>query len=111
MSAGAGYALMALGQALGVSAWYASVQLGRMSEASAYLPILALYTCVTALLAVAVLGETLPATAWCGIAAAAAGMGLIATGGEAAAHTAAAGGGGLAGDDALAAARRDAPLA
>jgi len=111
VSAGAGYALMALGQALGVCAWYASVLLGRISEASAYLPILALYTCVTALLAVAVLGESLPATAWCGIAAAAAGMGLIATGGEAAPAVGAAVSGGLAGEDALAAAQRVSPLA
>lgn len=78
-SAASGYAAMFLGQVLGVAAWYSSVLLGKLSEASSFLPITSLYTTVTSLLAVAFLGESLPPAGWAGIALAAVGMLLIAT--------------------------------
>lgn len=75
----AGYALLFAAQAAGICAWYASVRLGQMSEASAFLPITALYTLLTSVGGVTLLGETLPSMGWAGIALAAVGMLLIAT--------------------------------
>jgi drug/metabolite transporter (DMT)-like permease len=73
-----GYALLFAAQAAGICAWYSSVRLGQMSEASAFLPITSLYTLLTSVGGVLVLGESLPALGWAGIALAAVGMVLIA---------------------------------
>ena len=101
VSAGAAYALMALSQALGVGAMYASVLLGKTSEASSFLPITSLYTAITALLAVVVLGDVLAPLAWAGIVVGAVAMLLIATGGVAAGGDSASVGGPVPRDDAI----------
>lgn len=75
----AGYALLFGAQAVGIIAWYSSVKLGQVSEGSAFLPITSLYTVLTSLGGVLLLGETLPTAAWVGVFTAAGGMLLIAT--------------------------------
>jgi hypothetical protein len=74
-----GYVLLFFAQLCGILAWYASVTLGTMSEASAFLPITALYTILVSIGSVVVLGESLPVLGWIGVAMAAVGMSLIAT--------------------------------
>jgi len=79
ISLGWGWVLMAFAQASGVMAWFVSVKLGVLAEASAFLPIISLYTMGTSLLAVPLLGEqNLPALYWVGVACATAGILLIA---------------------------------
>jgi drug/metabolite transporter (DMT)-like permease len=64
---GWGYALMAVAQVAGIMAWFMSVKLGVLAEASAFLPIISLYTMGASLLAVPVLGEkNLPPVYWVG---------------------------------------------
>ena len=85
ISVGWGYTLMAVAQAAGVTAWFISVKIGVLSEASAFLPIVSLYTSGASLLAVPILGETLPPAYWPGLLLGIAGILLIAYSGEAAA--------------------------
>lgn len=74
-----GYILIFVAQLGGVAAWYGSVLLGKLSEASAFLPITSLYTILSSLLSVLILGESLSALGWSGIALAVIGMLAIAT--------------------------------
>jgi drug/metabolite transporter (DMT)-like permease len=76
---GWGYLLMAVAQVSGVAAWFLSVKLGVLAEASAFLPIISLYTMGASLLAVPILGERgLPAVYWVGVAVGITGILLIA---------------------------------
>jgi drug/metabolite transporter (DMT)-like permease len=78
-----GYALMAAAQASGVMAWFLSVRLGMLSEASAFLPIISLYTMGASILAVPILGENhLPPIYWVGLCFGCGGILLIAYSGE-----------------------------
>jgi uncharacterized membrane protein len=83
LSSGWGYALSAVAQVLGVAAWFTSVKLGVLAEASAFLPVISLYTIGASLLAIPVLGETnLPPLYWVGVVFAVAGILLIAYSGK-----------------------------
>jgi len=73
-----GYFILFLAQILGIIAWYSSVRLGQMSEASAFLPITSLYTLLTSIGGVVVLHETLPVAGYIGIVMGGVGMLLIA---------------------------------
>ena len=76
---GMGYSLLFLAQLSGTVGWYTSAKLGQTSEASAFLPVLCLYTVPVALFSVALLGETLSAAGWLGIVTGCGGMLLIAS--------------------------------
>ena len=79
LSAAWGYVLMAVAQVAGICAWFFSVKLGVLAEASSFLPIISLYTMGASLLAVPVLGErSLPPAYWGGVALGVAGILLIA---------------------------------
>lgn len=83
MSFAAGFVLMAVAQASGVMAWFLSVRLGMLAEASAFLPIISLYTMGTSILAVPILGENrLPPVYWVGLLFGCGGILLIAYSGE-----------------------------
>jgi len=73
-----GYLIFFLAQLSGTIGWFLSVQLGQESEASAFLPVLSLYTTLTALMSVVFLQEKLALEAWIGLALASIGMLAIA---------------------------------
>lgn len=73
-----GYFVLFGAQILGIIAWYSSVRLGQMSEASAFLPITSLYTLLTSIGGVVILHETLPVAGYLGIVLGAIGMIVIA---------------------------------
>ena len=76
---GWGYVCMFVAQVFGILAWFLSVKAGVLSEASAFLPIISLYTCFASLLAVVFLGEkNLGWQYWVGVIVGAAGILLIA---------------------------------
>jgi len=81
LSPAAALALLGVGQLAGLGAWFASVRLGCVSEASAFLPITSLYTIGASLAAVPLFGERPPPLYWAGLPLAAAGILLIAFGG------------------------------
>jgi drug/metabolite transporter (DMT)-like permease len=74
----AGVALLALAQCAGVGAWFFSVRLGTLSEASAFLPVTSLYTMVASLAAMAIFAERPPPLYWLGMPLATVGIALIA---------------------------------
>jgi len=76
---GGGYAVLLFAQLAGCCGWYVSVRLGMASEASAFLPVLCLYTVPVSVFSVAFLGERLSAAGWAGVVLAGAGMLLIAS--------------------------------
>jgi len=76
-----GFTVLFLGQGLGTLGWFLMAKLGKASEASAFLPVVCLYTALTAVFSVGFLGESLSAAGWCGIVAGCGGMLLIATSG------------------------------
>ena len=76
---GASVALLLLGQLCGCLGWWTSAKLGKTSEASAFIPVLCLYTVPVSVFSVALLGESLSAAGWCGVVVGCAGMLLIAS--------------------------------
>jgi drug/metabolite transporter (DMT)-like permease len=77
VSAAGGYAVLFAAQALGILGWYSTVKLGSMAEASTFLPLSSLYTLVTAVMGLLVLGESMPPLGYGGLALGAAGIVLI----------------------------------
>jgi drug/metabolite transporter (DMT)-like permease len=82
LSPGAGLALLFFAQACGIGAWFSVVILGRLSEASAFIPITSLYTVFASILSAFVFGETPSKFYWVGLPLATIGISLIAFGGE-----------------------------
>lgn len=72
-----GIVLIAVAQAVAMCSWYGICKLSAMSEASSFLPIISLYTMVTSLASVALLGETLNSLGWAGMAVGACGILLV----------------------------------
>jgi drug/metabolite transporter (DMT)-like permease len=68
-----GLLLLAAAQGTGVLAWYSTVKLGTLADASSFLPITTLYTCMTSLFSVTVLGESMAWQGWMGLVLAAVG--------------------------------------
>ena len=76
---GWGYAILLLAQSCGALGIYTSAKIGQTSEASAFLPVLCLYTLPVSVFSVAFLGETLSAAGWVGVVIGAVGTVLIAS--------------------------------
>jgi drug/metabolite transporter (DMT)-like permease len=76
-SSAGGYLLLAFAQCAGIGAWFASVKLGVYSEASAFLPIVSLYTILTSLFAAIIMREPTGPLYWVGVVVAAVGISLI----------------------------------
>ena len=75
----AAQAVLVAGQALGVAAWHAYIQLGALpgSEASSFLPLIATYTLFASVLGIALLGEALSPVGYVGMAVAGVGVWLV----------------------------------
>jgi len=79
LDGGGSYGLFFLAQTLGKAAWFSVVQLGGLSEASSFIPLVSLDVFVPSLLGVALLGERLAAVGWVGLVLAVVGVGLVST--------------------------------
>lgn len=69
--------LLFFAQCCGVGAWFACVQLGKLSEASAFLPVTSLYTVLSSILSAIFFGEAPSRLYYAGLPLAATGIGLI----------------------------------
>lgn len=76
----AGWAATAFAQTLAMLAWLGISYLSPLSEASAFLPIVSLYTIVSAVVSLGLTGETLNAYGWLGLVVGGAGILLLASG-------------------------------
>jgi drug/metabolite transporter (DMT)-like permease len=76
-SAPGALALLFFAQCCGVGAWFACVELGKLSEASAFLPVTSLYTVLSSILSAVFFGEAPSRLYYVGLPLAAAGIGLI----------------------------------
>lgn len=74
-----GQVIMFVAQFIGVCAWYSSVKLGSLSEASSFLPLTSLYTLISSVLGIIFLRESMPAMGYIGMVAAGGGALCIAT--------------------------------
>ena len=73
------FVIVAFGQLLGMCAWYSMVQLGSLSEVSAFSPLIALDVFVPVLLGIFILGERVTSLGYVGMALSAVGVALIST--------------------------------
>lgn len=82
LSSGGALVLLFFAQVCGVGAWFAVVELGKLSEASSFIPLTSLYTVFSSILSALLFGETPSKLYYVGLPLAAIGIGLLAGIGE-----------------------------